>query len=167
MNYNDININKRLHEYYNTALHSKMNAYITENTINHSFGFIELYVFKNRGKDAVPDAVVTIYARQGDDYAIPVKKLITTTNPITFDLPVAHPYGTLIKGPEYYFTTYNMTIEGKDYFKITVLNIRIFPGVKINFDYNLNEKQAGLQHQDEIYYIPQHPRDVINQKYLT
>jgi len=30
---------------------------------------------------------------------------------VTIELPIADSDGTLIKGSEYYFTTYNMTIE--------------------------------------------------------
>jgi len=130
-------------------------------------GYIELYVFKNRGTDPVPDAIVTVYARIGEEEAVPVKTFPTTTNPITFELPVAHPSGTLIRGPEYFFTTYNMQIEAEGYYLVNVLNIRMFDGITTNFDINLIEASPGEAVQEKIIYIPPHPRDVMYNKCKT
>ncbi|WP_313340328.1 hypothetical protein [Sedimentibacter sp.] len=137
----------------------KSNA--AEKKASNGTGFIELFVFTERGKEPIPDAVVTIYARTGNISAIPVKRLVTLINPITFDLPVAHPQGVLIEGPEYYFTTYNMKIEAEGYFTINVLNIRMFPNVTTSFDYNLNLSTPGLPAQEIYNYIPPHPRDLL------
>lgn len=138
----------------------------TEVEPSDGIGYIELYVFKSRGKEAVPDATVTVYARVGEENAVPIKTFVTTTNPITLDLPVAHPSGTLIQGPEYYFTTYNLEIQADGYFLVNVLNIRMFPGITTNFDINLIEFVPGGPVQERVIYIPPHPRDVIGNKFI-
>lgn len=151
---------------YHIILNKLKSASTVPNEIKPSegIGAIELYVFKNRGKDPVPDAMVTVYARVGEEDAVTVKTFPTTTNPITFELPVAHPSGTLIRGPEYYFTTYDLKIEADGYFLVNVLNIRMFPGVTTNFDINLIEAVPGEPVQERVIYIPPHPRDVIINK---
>jgi len=155
-----------LNKLYNKNLypdfHIKLNkSEVLEKKASNGTGKIELFVFTERGKEPIPDAIVTIYARIGNRSSVPVKRLITTVNPITFELPVAHPQGILIEGPEYYFTTYNMKIEAKDYFTVNVLNIRMFPGITATFDYNLNHSTPGLPEQEIYNYIPPHPRDIM------
>lgn len=137
------------------------NIFMNEVPVNSEVGYIELYVTKNLGKEVATDAVVTIYAVQGDLDQVPVKRLIITQNPTVIELPMAHNLGTLIKGPEYYFTTYNLTIESEGYYKITTLNIRLFPKIKSSFFYNLNIILQGDPNSDEIINIPPHPRDAL------
>ena len=87
---------------------SNPNVFINEVPVNNEVGYIELFVTKDLGKAAATDAVVTVYANQGDSNQVPVKRLKITNNPTIIELPIAHTLGTLIKGPEYYFTTYNL-----------------------------------------------------------
>lgn len=134
--------------------------------INTEAGILELYVTKNLGKDVATDAVVTIYARQGDTFHIPVEKFLIVNNPTLIELPIAHGLGNLIKGPEYYFTTYDLTIESEGYYKVSTLNIRLFPKIKVSFFYNLNKIIQGVPYEEEIRNIPPHPRDeLINQRF--
>jgi len=143
------------------------NIFMNEVPVNSEVGYIELYVTKNLGKEVATDAVLTIYVNRGDLDQVPVKRLITTQNPTLIELPIAHNLGNLIKVPEYYFTTYNLTIESEGYYKITTLNIRLFPKIKSLFFYNLNIISQGAPNRDEIINIPPHPRDeLINGQYL-
>lgn len=134
---------------------------VSEVPVNSEKGNIELFVFTDRGQLPVEDAEITIYARQGEVNQVPVMKVSSQSIPFTVELPVAHPSGTLIKGPEYYFTTYNLTIEKPDYYAITVKNIRVFPGVTAQFSYNLNRILPGVPGKQETIAIPTHPRDVV------
>jgi len=144
------------------------NIFMNEVLVNNEVGYIALYVTKNLGKEIATDAVVTIYVSQGDLDQVPVKKLIITHNPTSIELPIAHNLGNLIKGPEYYFTTYNLTIENEGYYKITTLNIRLFPKIISSFFYNLNIISQGEPNRDEIINIPPHPRDeLINGQLLN
>ena len=77
------------------------------------------------------------------------------------ELPVAHISGELIQGPEYFFTLYDMMIEKEDYNSINVLNIRIFPGIRTQFNYNLNPVKPEEPYKQETIAIPPHPRDLI------
>ncbi len=153
---------KRDSGFYNEHNMYNKNIFISEVPVNKENGRMELYVFEDRGQEPVEDALITIYARTGATTSVPVKSFKTTREPIFIELPVAHPQGQLIKGPEYYFTTYNMTIESKEYFRVTVYNIRLFPNITSKFDYNLNTTATDVPNQEEIIYIPPHLRDRIN-----
>lgn len=88
--------------------------------------------------------------------------LITATNPATIELPVAHSLGTLIRGPEYFFTTYNLTIRAQGYSPVTVLNIRVFPGITENLDiilYDVPPRSETIT--EKIIDIPPHSRDAL------
>lgn len=130
--------------------------------VNTDVGYIELFVFTDRGLIPVEGADVTFYARRGDQDRVKVKEIISEVNPIIVELPVAHPLGTLIEGPEYYFTTYDMTIEKDGYYGINALNIRMFPGITAQFNYNLNRTLPNAPGRQETFSIPPHPRDVID-----
>jgi hypothetical protein len=127
--------------------------------INTESGFIELFVTKNLGKEVATDAVVTIYVRQSDEFHFPIEQFLIENNPTLIELPIAHRLGNLIKGPEYYFTTYNLTIESEGFYKVTTLNIRLFPEIKATFFYNLNKIIQGVPIYEEVTHIPPHPRD--------
>ncbi len=150
-----------LYSYNYPKLNNINNSNSGEVPVNTENGYVELFVFTDRGNVPVEGAIVTVYAAEGDVNAAPVIRFSTTTNPIIIELPVAHPLGSLIKGPEYYFTTYNMTIEKPDFYTINVKNIRLFPGVTVQFNYNLNSTLPGVPGRQETIAIPPHPRDVI------
>lgn len=134
---------------------------VNEVPVSNAAGYIDLYVFTDRAKDPVENAKVVFYVRRGEVNTVPVKEVTTKKEPIKVDLPVAHPMGTLIKGPEYYYTTYNMTIEKEEYYSITVLNIRVFPEVTTQFSFNLNPVIPGVPGEQETISIPPHPRDTM------
>lgn len=133
--------------------------------VNQEIGYIELFVFTDRGTVPINNATVTVYARQTALIGAPIMTLTTATNPATIELPVAHPSGTLIQGPEYFFSTYNLTIRAQGYSPVTVLNIRVFPGITENLDINLFDVPPGSETiPEKIIDIPPHPRDtVLNQ----
>jgi len=148
-----------MYNYYN--VNSNACAFMNDVPVNSEVAYIELYLTKDLGQEIAKDALCTIYVRQGDENQVPVTKLITTNYPTLIELPVAHSLGTLIKGPEYYYTTYDLTIELEGYYKIATLNIRLFPNVKTIFYYNFNKIIQGQPNREEITNIPPHPRDEI------
>jgi len=123
-------------------------------------GYIEISITKDLGQEIATDAVLTIYVNQDGDQ-IPVVTLSPTENPTLIELPIAHLSGTLVEGPEYYFTPYNLTIEKEGYYRIITQNIRLFPNVKAAFFYNLNKIVTGQPGHEEIIIIPPHPRDIL------
>lgn len=129
--------------------------------VNTEMGYIEIYITKNFGRDISTDAILTIYVNQDGNY-IPVTTISTTQNPTIIELPVAHPQGTLVEGPEYYFTPYSLTIESEGFYRIITQNIRLFPNIKSTFYYNLNEIVFGEPKREEITIFPSHPRDILN-----
>ncbi len=140
---------------------SNFGVSMNEVPVSNEVGYIQIYLTKDLGKEVANDAVITIYVKQGENQ-IPVKRLVSIHNPTIIELPVANPLGTLIKGPEYYFTPYDLTIEKEGYYKITTLNIRLFPKIKTIFYYNLNRIMQGIPNHEEITNIPPHPRDILN-----
>ncbi len=167
--------NKNLFDKYNCFysynfpnIYYKTDIYMNEVPVNTDVGYIELFVFTDRGLVPVEGAEVTFYVRRGEDDRVMVKKIITESNPIIVELPIAHPLGTLIRGPEYYFTAYDMTIEKEGYYGINVLNIRMFPGITVQFNYNLNRALPNVPGRQETFSIPPHPRDIVkNQLYKS
>ncbi|HBD64556.1 MAG TPA: hypothetical protein DC038_08995 [Clostridiales bacterium] len=140
------------------------NISMSEVPVSNAVGYIDLYIFTDRAKEPVEGAKVVFYARKGDVNTVPVKEVITEKIPTKVELPVANPSGTLINGPEYYYTSYNMTIEKEGYYSITVLNIRIFPDITTQFTFNLNPVIPGVPGKQETISIPSHPRDMVKSK---
>lgn len=154
-------------EYYNKykyrnyeCRNSNFGVFINELPVNTESGYIEIHITKNLGQEVATDAVLTIYVNQNGNQ-IPVTNLSPTQNPTLIELPIAHPSGALVEGPEYYFTPYNLTIESEGYYRIVTQNIRLFPNIKSIFFYNLNEIISGQPNREEIRIIPPHPRDEI------
>ena len=85
---------------FNYRNSTKMNRILgivnNEIPVNTKSGFMELYVTKNFGKDVAKDAVVTIYARQGEEFHIPIERFLIVDNPTLIELPIAHRLGNLI-----------------------------------------------------------------------
>lgn len=105
---------------YKNSNHEKC-AY--EIPVNTEMGYIEIYITKNLGQDIATDAVLTIYVNK-DGNPIPVISLSPTQNPTIIELPIAHPQGTLVEGPEYFFTPYSLTIENEGYYNISAASKR-------------------------------------------
>lgn len=135
--------------------------------ISQDVGFLEVFVFTQRGRFAIPNAVITIYARQ-ENNSIPINNLATETYPITVSLPIAHPLGTLIRGPEYYFTTYDVTVEAVDFAPARINNIRLFEGITTNLNIDMFAIIKGQYPIPEnIVNIPPHPRDNVGGQQYT
>ncbi|MBP1925590.1 hypothetical protein J2Z76_001449 [Sedimentibacter acidaminivorans] len=165
MNYHDIRKIFNIDETYTSyskrnykKVNSTYSVFMTETPVNTETGFLEIYITKDLGREFPIDAVITIYTKQGDTQ-VPVKSLIATENPTIIELPVANLLGDLIESPEYFFTTYDLTIESLGYYKITTLNIRLFPNITTSFYYNLNKIIQGEPIEEEIINLPPHPRD--------
>lgn len=139
---------------------SNFNVFKNEVPISNETGFMEIHITKNLGQEIATDAVLTIYVNK-DGNQVPVLILSPTENPTLIELPIAHPLGTLVEGPEYYFTPYNLTIENEGYYRINTQNIRLFPNIKANFFYNLNQIISSQPNHEEIIVFPPHPRDEI------
>lgn len=145
-------------DYRHIYINSNHERYADGVPVSNEMGYIEIYLTKNLGRDTATDAILTIYVNQ-DGNQVPVISLSPTQNPTTIGLPVANPHGTLIEGPEYYFTPYNLTIESEGYYRIVTQNIRLFPGITVMFFYNLNQIVSSDPIREEITIFPPHPRD--------
>lgn len=140
------------HSYY-------VNMLENANIIN--YGFILLNIVNQVDRTPVPNATITIYVTDGVQGDIPVMHLITTINPIRIVLPMANDLGTLIIGPEYNFSTYNLRVDAFGYFSRVIYNIRLFPGITTDFEIELVPvRQIEAQPLiEERINIPPHPRD--------
>lgn len=158
---NCYDIQKYCNKYANYVYsNSNLGVFINEVPVSNEFGFIEIHITKNLGKEIATDAVLTIYVNQNGNQ-IPIMSLSPTQNPTSIELPIAHPLGTLVESPEYFFTPYNLSIESEGYYKVITQNIRLFPNIKSMFFYNLNKIVLGEPSHEEITIFPPHPRDEI------
>jgi len=138
------------------------NVHNTEVEINTKIGFINLYVITGRVQNPLPDAAITVFVNQGET-EIPIMYLYSLFNPILLPLPVAYsknPY-TLIRGPEYYFSTYNLRVDAIGYYSTHILNIRMFEGITTDFNISMipAAQSEDIFTREEIINIPAHPRD--------
>lgn len=130
--------------------------------INRDEAFLEIFLFTERGRYPIPGAAITIYVLQNNNM-VPVYYLTSESYPITIALPVAHPLGTLIKGPMYYFTSYYITIEANNFAPCRVNNLRLFEGITTNLDVDMFDIIPGQTPVPEkIINIPAHPRDIVS-----
>jgi len=130
--------------------------------INSDEGFLEIFIFTERGRYAIPGAEITIYARQ-ENSLIPIYNTISENYPKIISLPVAHPSGALIRGPQYYYTTYYVNIQADDFAPCRVNNLRLFEGITTKLDVDMFEIIPGQYPiPEKIINIPTHPRDIVN-----
>lgn len=135
--------------------------------VNRSMGYIELYVFTHRGQFAIPGALITVYSR-GDNEFFPIYNTSSQSYPIIITIPIAYPNANLIKGPEYYFSTYDITVEHENFAPFRYNNVRLFEGITMRIDVNLIPLiQGQYPIPQTIVNIPPHPRDLISQKYVN
>ncbi len=89
--------------------------------------------------------------------------LVTTLNPVRIELPMAAELGTKIVGPEYNFSTYNISIDVFGYFTHIFYDIRLFPNTTADFTIGMVPiTQVQLKPViEERIIIPPHPRDVV------
>lgn len=84
-------------------------------------------------KKPIPYATIIVYVTNGPQRDIPIMHLVTTLNPVRINLPMANELGTQILGPEYQFSTYNISIDVFGYFTRMIYNIRLFPNTTTDF----------------------------------
>ena len=140
------------------------NQYINSLEITNSTGFMRLNIINFTDKTPVKNATITIYVTDGKNRDIPVMHLITTINPIRIELPMANELGTLIVGPEYDFSTYNLRVDAFGYFSRNIYDIRLFPGTTTDFEIDL-VPTSYIEAQpliEEWIKIPPHPRDELS-----
>lgn len=132
--------------------------------ITNKVGYLNIYVYAERERQPLSNATVTIYVRKGENVEIPIIAFITSTNPILVQIPVAYSQDTLIMGPEYPFSTYNLRVEAIGYYVTRILNIRMFPGIVTDFNVGMiRTTESSLAVMGEkIIEIPPHPRDRIS-----
>jgi hypothetical protein len=128
-----------------------------------SFGFVRIQTIDRLTGENLPNATIIIYVTDGVSRDIPIMHLITTLNPVRIELPMANVLGTLIVGPEYDFSTYNLRADAFGYFSNVVNNIRLFPGVTTNFTIGMVPVTSPQEEPviEERLDIPPHLRDVV------
>lgn len=135
--------------------------YVSMLEVTNNTGFIRLNIINQEDKTPVSNATITIYVTDGQQRDIPVMHIITTINPIRIELPMANDLGTLIVGPLYDFSTYNIRVDAFGYLSRNIYNIRLFPNTTSDFEIDLIPV-TQLRAQpliEERFDIPPHPRD--------
>lgn len=157
---------QQFNDLYIRYKNSLPNNYINmlQGTSVYNTGFMRLYIVNYIDRTPVTNATITIYVTDGQQRDIPVMHLVTTINPIRVELPMANELGTLIVGPEYNFSTYNLRVDAFGYFARNIYNIRLFPNITTDFEIDLVpisylEAQPFIE---ERFNIPPHPRDITN-----
>ena len=131
--------------------------------IGSSAGFVRLYIIDQVTKEPIPYSTITVYVTDGAQRDIPIMHLVTTLNPVRIELPMAVDLGTRIVGPEYNFSTYNISIDVFGYFTHIFYDIRLFPNTTVDFTIGMVPiTQVQLQPIiEERIIIPPHPRDEV------
>ncbi len=126
-------------------------------------GFVRLYIIDQVTKEPIPYSTITVYVTDGAQRDIPIMHLVTTLNPVRIKLPMAAELGTKIVGPEYNFSTYNISIDVFGYFTHIFYDIRLFPNTTADFTIGMVPiTQVQLKPViEERIIIPPHPRDVV------
>ncbi|HOK48902.1 MAG TPA: hypothetical protein PLF27_08735 [Sedimentibacter sp.] len=128
-------------------------------------GFMRLHIIDKVTGEDIPYATITIYVTDEERRDIPIMHLVTTINPARIELPIANKLGTLIEGPEYNFSTYNISVDIFGYFTNIIYNNRLFPNVTTDFVIEMipitqPQQQPIIERRTE---IPPHPRDVLEE----
>lgn len=164
--------NKKIYKYRNKSNinNKKMFMNDLEVPVNSNIGYLQINVSSEQGRVTVPNPFVTVYAR-GDEGPVIVFSEVINDSSVTLSLPVAHPQGTLIRGPEYYFTTYDVSVTSDGFAPYRCNNLRLFEGINTKLDVCMTSVEPGQYPvPEQIVDIPPHPRDQLNSlrnKYLT
>ncbi len=157
----DLYMKKCGNSYPYVSIYPMYNANILETQNLNNTGFIRFNIVNQVDKKPLSNATITIYVTNGTNRDIPVMHLITTINPIRIELPMANDLGTLIAGPEYNFSTYNIRVDAFGYISGNIYNIRLFPNITSDFNIELfpvTQLRAQPLIEERID-IPPHPRD--------
>lgn len=129
--------------------------------IQPATGLIRLNIIDQVTKKEIPNSTITFYVTDGPDRDIPIIHIVTILNPIRIELPMANDLGTKIVGPEYAFSTYNLSVNVFGYFTNYIYNVRLFPDVTTDFTVEMipvtqPQMTPIIEERTE---IPPHPRD--------
>lgn len=140
---------------------SQNNNNMIEN--QNATGFMRLHIIDQVTKENIPYATITAYVTDQARRDIPIMHLVTTLNPVRIELPIAHELGTKIHGPEYDFSTYNISVDIFGYFTNIIYNNRLFPGVTTDFVIEMVPITVPqpVPIIEERLDIPPHPRDIV------
>lgn len=169
-----------MYNFYNKIIFRNLNKYNTNNRlmfmnelqvpVNSNIGYLQITVSSKQDQIAVHNASVTVYVRT-DEETFPIYNEVLDNLSTTISLPVSHPLGFQIRGPEYYFTTYDVTVIAQGYSPYRCNNLRFFEGITTNLDVCLNPLVPGQYPvPEQIVDIPPHPRDILDSqryKYLS
>ena len=113
--------------------------YMNQNAANQAVGYIILNVITGLNNIPLPNAQVIIYVRTDENTNIPVMNVLSTLNPILIQLPVAYsPIPETITGEtENDYSIYDMIIYAEGYYTTRILNIRMYPEVRTDFNINM------------------------------
>lgn len=158
---------------FSTNIHPYSNIYECQYSIlenQNETGFVKFYIIDQASRKPIPYATITVYVNSGGDGErdIPIMHLVTTINPVKIELPMASDIGLQILGPEYEFSTYNVSIDVFGYFTHIIYDIRLFPDTTAEFTIEMVPvTQIQLQPIIERRIdIPPHPRDDVMIKKL-
>ena len=154
---------------FSTNMYPYSNIYECQYSIlenQNETGFIKLYIIDQASRKPIPYATITVYVNSGVERDIPIMHLVTTINPVRIELPMATDIGLQILGPEYEFSTYNVSIDVFGYFTHIIYDIRLFPNTTADFTIEMVpvtqiQLQPIIERRIE---IPPHPRDVVIKK---
>lgn len=126
-------------------------------------GYVNIFIYTGEDYRPLNNAIVTVYVRRNPEIELPILRMITTINPILIQLPIAYNPETLIRGPEYFFSTYNISIDADGYYPVKILNVRMFPRVSTSFYVKMTEISDDKYESkyENVIYIPPHPRDKV------
>jgi len=154
--------NEKQWKFYNAGNQYYTNKiFMCKSEPNTGVGYINLNVITGLENAPLPQANVTIYVRQGSDKEIPIMWITTTLNSILVQLPVSYSPETLIKGPEYAFSNYNIKVAAEGYYTTRIINIRMFPEITTDFNINMIPVIRENPNHEQIIVLPPHPRDTI------
>jgi len=108
-------------------------------------GTLEVRVFTALGALPIEGAVVTVYTYIGKDVETEIKDVITDANGIapSIELPVVYDVNEPYVSPEHFFTHYNLRVRATGYYTVHIVNIHVFPNIKVLFNVNITPVVGG------------------------
>lgn len=102
-------------------------------------GTLEVRVFTALGALAIEGAIITVYTYIGKDLETEIKEVTTDENGTAppIELPVAYDVNEPYVDSERFFTHYNLRVKATGYYTIHIVNIHLYPNIKVLFNVNL------------------------------
>lgn len=180
MNYNNIKKHRKFMPYMahnikvrnlevNTEPELPIDTKVNENLyedIIESTGYINVGVYTALGALPVKDAVVTIYALDGDEeIALYILGTDISGRVPRMEVPVFYDETNPLQSPDFYFTTYNMRVQAIGYYNVNVIDLRVFPNTATNYSVVLIPVMEGgtEEESNQTIVIPETPADISNE----